>query len=149
MAEDLNLSEVVILSINVHIRNSCLCLNALNSLTLTCLSHCAMNTNLCWQGAMVLLFTASGGPPSTHRFFFTNKADTASTHCYSSLLIKSDNTLVTVMLTINHTGRPGNWGADGKTHDECSFLGVSWLVILFVPLSTGCCISKRYCHIIK
>lgn len=78
------------------------CLNERNGLTLPCLSHCALNTNLCWQGVMSLLFTASAGQTSTERFG-TNKGDTTSTQRYSSYLIKSDNMLVTVMLTINHT----------------------------------------------
>lgn len=78
------------------------CLNERNGLTLPCLSHCALNTNLCWQGVMSLLFTASAGQTSTERFG-TNKGDTTSTLRYSSYLIKSDNMLVTVMLTINHT----------------------------------------------
>lgn len=84
-----------------------LCLTTLNTLTLRCLSHCSASTNLCagkaqWLYSSPLLV---GSPP--HAFIVfppTNKADTASMCRYSSLLIKSDNTLVTVMLTINHTG---------------------------------------------
>lgn len=110
------------------------------ALTLPRLSRRAPNANLSWQGAVVLLLTASGGQPSLAGwfllFFFLspNKADAASTRCYSSLLIKSDNTLVTVMLTINHTGGPWNRGSDEKTSDECPLPSVPWLVILFVAL---------------
>lgn len=72
-------------------------------------------------------------PP--HRGLFTNKGDTASTQCYSSYLIKSDNMLVTVMLTINHTRTRWNWEAGGRRHDECCVLSVSWLVIQICPFS--------------
>lgn len=110
------------------------CLNKRNGLTLPCLSHCALNTNLCWQGVMSLLFTASAGQTSTERFG-TNKGDTTSTQRYSSYLIKSDNMLVTVMLTINHTRNLWNQEVDGKTHDECDVLSVSWLVMPFCSFS--------------
>lgn len=63
------------------LKNSGFCLNAPNSLTLPCLSVCAMNSNLCWQGAMVLLFTASGGQPSTQVFH------KQGWHCFNTLLL--------------------------------------------------------------
>lgn len=131
----------------VIIQNPCPCLIELKSLTLPCLSHRAIN--LCWQGAVVLLLTASGGQSSTQIFFFfllpRNKAGTASACCYLSLLIMSDNTLVTVTLTINHIERLWNLGGGWRDtwwmfvlqcvvvgHIVCSL--IHWLFLHLVKL---------------
>lgn len=102
--------------------NSRLCLNVLEEY------GSLMNIDLCWQSAMLLLFIAFSGQSSTYSPPPSHKQGWYwLICCYSSLLINSDNTLVTVMLTINHTGRPWNWGADGKTYDECSVPVCLWV----------------------
>ena len=96
--EDKPLSQEVIRNTDVHIKK------------LNC-PLVFVNTSLCWQRSPVSIVTGSGGRPSTNwfsLFFYPQTRLTVAQHAaVPSLLIKSDNTLVTVMLAINHTGRGG------------------------------------------